>query len=199
MEPKLTDDRNDKMNTRDAEQSVKSRMYHSAEGWPRDPLDDERQEGGGPRGGGSDEGFRPSRDSGMPNLEKSDGFGSRFQMPGPDMSEKYRDKPFQDDELSALAGGSGASSVEGFVDVQTSCQQIQHLVQRIRENLQNAEQEELEGLLREGAELLSVHWKQLASTASDQVLALKEGVRENPYRSLFRVLKVGMALGQVVG
>jgi hypothetical protein len=149
------------------------------------------------------EGFTPSKDIGMDNLEKSDGFGSKFQMPGPDMSEKYMNEPTgetngtQRPMQSRSLNANTAAPVE-FVDIQTTLATLQDLVVKIRANLESPEQGELEALMLQGSQLLQSHWKLLSTTATTQVSSLKSDVKENPYRALIAALKVGMAISQVV-
>ena len=207
MEPNLSGKQNDKIdarNTRAADQSVQPKLNQSSDGLPQDPVynvaADRDRDKAKAKIGESYEGFSASKGAGIPNLEKSDGFGSKYQMPGPDMSEKYMDKSESAGEVrpEQLTAGTEVPHAEGFVDLQTTVHMIQDLVLKIRENLQSTEQEELEALLKQGAQLLSANWKQLSSIATEQVSTLKIDVKENPYRTVITALKVGMALGQVI-
>lgn len=205
MEPNLSSNPNEKMNSRssrNADQTIKPRPNSSSDGQAQNPVYSEGMERDKAKAKLSEsyEGFSGSQSVGMPNLEKADGFGSKFQMPGPDMSEKYMDNNAgsQDLERKQLPLSPEASQGEGFVDLQTSVQLIQELVQKIRANLESTEQEDLEALLKQGAQLLTANWKQLSSSATEQVSTIKSDVKENPYRTVIAALKVGMALGQVI-
>lgn len=172
----------------------------SSDALPKDPVyQSDRQEGS--KVGESYEGFSPSKDIGMQNLEKSDGFGSKFQMPGHDMSEKYMNHPQNDVDASDRPMRSKPLNVPApveFVDIQTTLATLQDLVAKIRANLESPEQGELEALMLQGSQLLQTHWKLISTTATSQVSALKEDVKENPYRALIAALKIGMAISQVV-
>lgn len=136
------------------------------------------------------EGFSPSgsRDAGMKNLEGMENFGSRFQMPDAQTSDNF---------LTAPTAPKAEDESSSALDVQATVDAIQDLVQKIRANLESAEQQELEELLRQGAELISKHYKTLSHVATEQVSTLKSEIRDNPYRSLMAAVKVGMALSQV--
>ncbi len=205
MESNLTGNQNDKIKTRNDSGSDPIIKPNPSSGLPQDPV----------YGGQSNkaskidetyEGFRPSsRVQGMPNADKAEGFGSKFQMPGPDMSEKHmngNEEQAQGSSSNAKAGESAPITDLGdlpqeFVDIQTSIQAIQMLVQKLRENLASPEQEELEQLMIHGSKLLTTNWKQLTTAATGQVSGLKDELKENPYRGLLGALKIGMALSQL--
>lgn len=171
----------------------------SSDSLPKDPVyQSDRQDAS--KVSESYEGFTPSKEIGMQNLEKSDGFGSKFQMPGPDMSEKYMNHPESEkaSDRPLRTKTLNAPAPLEFVDIQTTLLTLQDLVAKIRANLESPEQGELEALMLQGSQLLQTHWKLLSTTATSQVSALKEDVKENPYRALIAALKIGMAISQVV-
>lgn len=159
---------------------------------PRDPIYPEKNTASSPLGD-SIEGFATyhTRDSGMSNLENSTGAGAHFQMPEPQTSDNFLNAPI------APEASPSASIPEGTLDVQATVNAIQDLVLRIRENLESPEQEELEELLRQGAEILSSNWKQLSQFTTEQVSTVKSDLKENPYRGVIAALKIGMALSQI--
>jgi len=206
MEPNLTGNQNEtiKPRTNNGSDTIIKPNPRNTDGLPQDPVYQGQSQKTGAVGE-SYEGFSNSKDSGMKNMDKAEGYGSKFQMPGPDMSEKYQanstTNPVEgqaDRERSAPAmGAEGQPGMNQFVDIQTSIQSIQMLVQKLKENLASPEQAELEHLMLQGTQLLTSNWKQLSSTATEQVSSIKGELKENPYRGLIGALKVGMALSQV--
>lgn len=161
---------------------------------PRDPIYPSQSPSSRPSHvGESIEGFAAhnTRDTGMSDLEKTEGFGARFQMPEPQTSDNFLNAPASA-EVPAPRG-----QAEGALDIQATVDAIQDLVLRIRENLESPEQEELEELLRQGGEILSANWKQLSQFTTEQVSSVKSDLKENPYRGVIAALKIGMALSQI--
>lgn len=142
------------------------------------------------------EGFRSHRSSdvGIPNLENTENFGSRFQMPDASTSDNFLTDP-----RPASPAGDDTNEKLAFAnyDIQGTLKIIQDLILKIRANLENPEQKELESLLREGAELLTSQWAHIARFTGTQVSDLKREIKENPYQSLISAVKIGMAISQV--
>lgn len=127
-------------------------------------------------------------DPGMRNLEATENFGAKFQMPEAQTSDNFLTAPLEPGE------GNGEKLP---LDVQATVDAITHLVARIKANLESPEQQELEELLREGAAMLATHYKTISHLAAAQVSGMKAELQENPYRGLMTAIKVGMALSAV--
>ncbi|RYZ73276.1 MAG: hypothetical protein EOP09_02135 [Proteobacteria bacterium] len=152
-------------------------------GLPRDPIYPNQSPSSlsGPNG---------DQDVGMTNLENTENFGARFQMPEASTSDNFINAPKVDKEADT-------GVPQSVMDLQGTLAVVQELIERIKLNLQSAEQDELEELLRQGSQLLTANWKTITSYSTNQVSTLKSDLKENPYKGLIAALKIGMAVSHL--
>ncbi|RZA24987.1 MAG: hypothetical protein EOP10_08220 [Proteobacteria bacterium] len=131
------------------------------------------------------------QDVGMTNLENTENFGARFQMPEASTSDNFINAPKAEGEPEASAAPQGVMDLQGTLAV------VQELIERIKLNLQSAEQDELEEFLRQGSQLLTANWKTITTYSTTQVSTLKSDLKENPYKGLIAALKIGMAVSHL--